>query len=109
MHTNIVNTYACKKATPNSNKRMAKSKTKTIKKIQILIEANVNVKPETKNTKVCPAIILALNLIAKLKALIAYEKISIGTSRNKRGNGASGTKIFKNFKLCVHKPIKKID
>ncbi len=48
----MVKTQACKKATPNSSNNIAKSKINKKKKIQILIEAKVNVKPETKKTKV---------------------------------------------------------
>lgn len=49
------------------------------------------------------AIILALKRIAKLKARITYEKISIGINKNNNRKGASGIKIFKKWILCVYK------
>jgi len=62
-----------------------------------------------KNTKVCPAIILALNRIAKLNALIIYEKISINISIGNNIKGHSGINIFKNCKLLIYIPKKNID
>jgi len=59
-------------------------------------------------TKVCPANILAVNLIDKLKALIIYEKISISINTGNRANGHLGINIFKNFKLLYNNPKTKI-
>jgi hypothetical protein len=47
-------------------------------------------------TKVCPAKILAVNLIDKLNALMIYENISIKIKTGKRAKGHLGIKIFKN-------------
>lgn len=59
-------------------------------------------------TKVWPAIILALNLIAKLKERIIYDInsniIIIGYSNK----GTSGTNNFKNLILKLKMPTKKI-
>jgi len=67
------------------------------------------IKDEIIKTKVCPANILAAKRIAKLNIRIKYEKISIGIKIGNRMKGHSGIKILKNFKLCVSKPIIKID
>jgi hypothetical protein len=50
-------------------------------------------------TKVCPARILADNLIAKLKDLIIYENNSIAINIGNNANGASGINILKYKKL----------
>ena len=98
MHIKIVKTYACKKAIPNS-------KLIIINNGIDIININhhfINVKFKTKVliiwTKVCPANILAANLIAKLNILIKYEKISIGISIIRSIKGLCGMKIFKNSK-----------
>jgi hypothetical protein len=70
MHTNTQNTYACKNATPIS-KTNTKNKQKKPKKInQNLYLVIIKTKEEMIKTNVWPAIILALNRIAKLKARI---------------------------------------
>jgi hypothetical protein len=70
MLNNTVKTYACKKATPNSKNKTAKSE-----KVEKINNKKLKVIKSNKKlliiyTKVCPAIILALNLIAMLKARI---------------------------------------
>lgn len=52
---------------------------------------------------------IALNRIAKLKALIIYEKISIKINIGNKIKGHSGIKIYKNCILWIINPIKKID
>ena len=49
------------------------------------------------NSNVCPAIILALNRIAKLPALKTYENNSIGIKISNNKTGASGIKSLKNW------------
>lgn len=107
MLTKIIKTYACKKATPNSNNKTKNKITDTKKKRKIFNEITCNKNPAIKNTKVCPANILAHKRTAKLKHLIAYEKISIGINKNNKKKGASGIKNFKNFIPYNCKPIKK--
>lgn len=70
---------------------------------------NAKKKEEIIKTNVCPAIIFALKRIARLKALIKYEKISIGTNINNKNKGASGTKIFKKLISLLTIPTKKTD
>jgi hypothetical protein len=48
-------------------------------------------------TNVCPAIILADSLIAKLNDLIIYDKISIEIIKGYKAKGTSGTNSLKNF------------
>lgn len=64
---------------------------------------------ETITIKVCPAIILALNRIAKLKARIIYENISIKIKIGNNIKGQEGINIFKYAILCLNKPIINID
>jgi len=59
-------------------------------------------------TKVCPAIILADNRIAKLKDLIIYENTSITMRSGNSINGHSGINIFKKLILCKLIPVIKI-
>jgi hypothetical protein len=58
---------------------------------------------------VCPAKILATNLIPKLNILIKYEKISIGIKIISNKKGLFGIKIFKKDKFCVNNPITNIE
>lgn len=60
-------------------------------------------------TNVCPAKILAVNLIAKLKALNIYDDTSIKISKGNNAIGQVGTKIFKNLKFLYNNPKKNID
>ncbi len=60
-------------------------------------------------TRVCPANILAANLIDKLNIRIKYEKISIGIKIGNKTNGHSGIKILKNLTLFFKIPIKNIE
>jgi len=94
-----VKTYACKKATPNSNIKIKNKGIKTNKdKINsTFITFNINVTIIC--TKVCPANILAANRIAKLNKRIKYEKISIGIKIGSKIKGHCGINICKNFKL----------
>jgi len=69
IETSVTNIYACKQATPSSNTKIAnKNKNGKI----TIIWCNLH-STRTKSAKICtkiwPAIILALNLIAKLKDL----------------------------------------
>lgn len=57
-----------------------------------------NTEEDIIKTKVCPAIILALKRIAKLKARIIYENISININIGNKIKGHSGMKIFRNLK-----------
>jgi len=61
------------------------------------------------NTKVWPAIMLALKRIAKLKQRIIYENSSIKIKKGNKKKGHSGMNNFKKSMLCVNRPIKKID
>jgi len=70
MLNSTVKTYACKKATPNSKNKTANKEKVDIKNNKKLKEIKSNKKLLIIYTKVCPAIILALNLIAILKARI---------------------------------------
>ena len=92
-----VNTYACKKATPNSNINIKNKGIKTnndkIRSIFITFKINVTIIC----TNVWPANILAANRIAKLKRRIKYENISIGISIGNKIKGHCGIKICKNF------------
>lgn len=63
-------TYACKKATPNSNKKIKNKMININININIFNENAFKTNPETKYTNVWPAKILAHNLTAKLKHLI---------------------------------------
>jgi len=94
-----VNTYACKKATPNSKVNIKNNGIKTnkdkINSIFITFKINVTIIW----TNVCPANILAANRIAKLNKRIKYEKISIGIKIGNKTKGHCGINICKNFKL----------
>jgi len=70
-----------------------------MKKNQNFIDIALTIKLEIIYTKVWPAIILALNRIAKLKQRITYENISIIIRNGSNKKGHSGTKILKNFIL----------
>jgi len=59
-------------------------------------------------TNVCPAIILADNLIAKLNDLIIYDNISIVIIKGYKAKGTSGTNNFKNFTPWLKIPKKNI-
>lgn len=109
MDNNIVNTKACKKATPNSNNKIANNGKIKIKINKGFIKNIFNINADIIFTKVWPAKILAAKRIDKLNILIKYEKISIGIKINNKKNGHSGIKILKNFILCVFIPITKID
>lgn len=63
----------------------------------IFVVSNTN--DEIICTRVWPAMILALDLIAKLKDLIIWEKISVQISIGSNGKGHSGINIFKNCML----------
>jgi len=108
MLNSTVKTYACKKATPNSKnitankERIENTNNKKLKDIEgdkkLLIIW----------TSVWPAIILALNLIAILKARIPWEKISIGIKINNDNKGDSGIYILKKKKHLAQKYLLKI-
>jgi hypothetical protein len=55
-------------------------------------------------TRVCPAIILADNLIAKLKVRIIYEKISMKIKKGIMKIGHCGIKVQKKSKPFFSKP-----
>ena len=100
--------YACKKAIPNSNTKIANKRINGKMTIKFFILHKYKIESANIWTNVCPAIILADNLIAKLKDLIIYDinsKIIIIGYNNK---GTSGTNNFKNLTLNLIKPIKKI-
>jgi hypothetical protein len=78
-------------------------------KNQNFIRVTFNTNPDIINTNVCPANILAANLIAKLNILIKYENISIGTNIGNNTKGHSGIKICKNRKLYLNNPKIKIE
>jgi hypothetical protein len=104
-----VKTYACNKATPNSNINI---KNKGIKNTSDNIKSvfvKFNMKLTIICTKVWPANILAANLIDKLNNLIKYEKISIGINIGNKTKGHCGIKICKNFKWNLNNPIVNID
>lgn len=64
----------------------------------------LNTKEDIIYTKVCPAIILAANRIARLNAFIIYENISMQISIGNKTNGASGINIRKKYQPCKLKP-----
>ncbi len=106
MHNKIENTYACKKAIPNS-------KTKnTIINIQgtianIIFAANATITaPAIMCNNTCPANILANSRIDKLNGRKKNDMISINTNNGNNQFGIPlGTKIFKNDNPCSLNPI----
>ena len=105
MHVNKLKTKACISATPNSKPNKGKSVNKGTKckknKIPVkLIKLQAN--PAKIFKRVCPAIILQNNRIAKLKGLKIYKTNSTGTSKKANNNGVpEGKKREKNSNLCV--------
>ena len=70
INISIVKTYACKQATPNSRSIIIKIKNipRDIKNMFMLVIRRVNV--DIIYISVCPAIIFATNLMAKLNILM---------------------------------------
>jgi hypothetical protein len=99
IHNSIVKTYACERATPGSKNKMNKMEEDPIINRNNLIFVTSDTNNEIICTRVWPAIILALNLIAKLKDLIMYENISVHISIGSNDKGHSGINIFINFML----------
>jgi hypothetical protein len=58
----------------------------------------------TIKTRVCPAIIFAVNRIPILNALIEYENNSIGINNNSKNKGDDGTNKLKNFESLLISP-----
>lgn len=70
MQNKTIKTYACKNATPNSNNNVANKRKEGKKNKKQSKKESKSKKLQIINTSVCPAIILALKRIAKLKVLI---------------------------------------
>lgn len=100
--------YACKQATPNSKTKIANNKTNGNNTKINFILAITTTKSAIIWTNVWPAKRLALNLIAKLNALIIYDKISKIIIIGAKAKGTSKTKILKKWILCFKIPRKKI-
>jgi hypothetical protein len=97
-------TYACKQATPNSKIKINNKPRKPIIDIIIYCSNVFITKILIIFTKVCPAKILAVNLIDKLKALIIYENISIIINIGNNAIGHLGINIFKKCIFFSYKP-----
>ena len=91
---NNVNTYACKKATNNSkviiNKTNSPENIDTPYPAKGCISPNINIMLKKDNIIICPAVILANNLIINTRGFKKTPKISIGVSISNTGFGTPG-------------------
>ena len=89
----MVNTYACKQATPTSKNIRAKTTANGILAASFNTPLNDNIlqaKPLRILTRVCPAIMFAKSRTPKLIARNIYETSSITTKKGERIKGAPG-------------------
>jgi hypothetical protein len=100
--------YACRNDTPTSKNNIAKNPGTSIKNNKLFDIYNIYATLAIICTKVWPANIFALNLIAKLNDRKTYDTNSIMIIIGIKNNGTSGTNKKNHFIPKLYTPTKNI-